>query len=318
MKLSESVLHEAVLTARKRVAAWCDAHAFDYESLAVEHIACCNLCGWQSWDIIAIEDRYGLPARSLMCMHCGLIQTSPRMSAESYAEFYATGAYRKIASAFYNKSIEEEIPGVQSRYANALITYFGDSLEELSGGTMLDIGGSIGGISAPLAKTYGLRTTLLEPSIGEADQVPDSISVESGMIETWDAGGRLFDVVLLIQTIDHLLDVAGSLAKIRTLLAPGGIFIVDVVDVRGIAYGNQCMISALKIDHCYGLTQHTANAYLQRAGLIPSQTYGSDDRRKVLWLCKAGEPKLDAMPDRRSVWEMHSMLLADYKHQVTA
>lgn len=317
MKLSESVLQEAVITARQRVATWCDAHAFDYESLAVEYITCCNLCGWQSWDIIALEDRYGLPVRSLMCMYCGLIQTSPRMSAESYAEFYGSGTYRGIASAFFDEPIDAKIPKSQVDYANTLIQTFGGQLEERRGGMMLDIGGSMGGISAPLAETYGLRTTLLEPSIGESDQVPDGISVESGMIETWDACGRTFDVVLLIQTIDHLMDAAGTLAKIRTLLSPGGLFIVDVVDVRGIAYGNGCVISALKIDHCYGLTQHTAKAYLQRAGLMPIQTYGSDDRRKVLWLCQAGEPKPDAMPDRRSVWEMHSILLADYKHQVT-
>jgi hypothetical protein len=39
-------------------------------------------------------------------------------------------------------------------------------------------------------------------------------------------------VVIICQTVDHLLDVAGTLARVRQLLSDDGLLFIDIVDFR--------------------------------------------------------------------------------------
>ena len=97
---------------------------------------------------------------------------------------------------------------------------------------------------------------MLEPSEMEADRAEKrGIRVIRSTIEALEPDER-FDVVLLCQTIDHLLDVAGSLRKIRGLLNEGGRFFVDAV-----------WNTPIKVDHCFYLDELTAPEYLRRSGV---------------------------------------------------
>ena len=53
-----------------------------------------------------------------------------------------------------------------------------------------------------------------------------------GSPRTPKSAARTFDLVLLCQTIDHLLDIAATLHSIRSWVAPGGLAFVDVLDVE--------------------------------------------------------------------------------------
>ena len=54
----------------------------------------------------------------------------------------------------------------------------------------------------------------------------------TGLVEEHDFGSRRFDLVIICQTVDHLLDVGGTLRRVRELLSPTGLLFVDIVDFR--------------------------------------------------------------------------------------
>src|SRR6185295_4125101 len=58
-----------------------------------EPVAC--FCGSTSALLVTDKDRYGFDHAMWLCKDCGVIYANPRMTDESYAEFYAT-EYRKI------------------------------------------------------------------------------------------------------------------------------------------------------------------------------------------------------------------------------
>jgi hypothetical protein len=90
-----------------------------------------------------------------------------------------------------------------------------------------------------------------------------------GFAEDFDPGDRRWNLVLLCQTIDHLLDVAAALASMRRMTAEGGHAFVDELDLLIAARKAGTAAGAVKIDHPYYLTRETAVAYFLRTGFEP-------------------------------------------------
>ena len=59
-----------------------------------EDVSCC-VCDGRDFEILSEKDRYGLSVPVVICKDCGLIQTNPRMTQESYNRFYEI-EYRKL------------------------------------------------------------------------------------------------------------------------------------------------------------------------------------------------------------------------------
>ena len=123
----------------------------------------------------------------------------------------------------------------------------------------------------------------------------------AGFAEDYDPQGRTWDLVLLCQTIDHLLDVGGTLRRVRALLNPGGYLFVDIVDFRAAYLRNGSAEDATKIDHPYYLTQETMQAYLRQAGFGVVHADYAADHLHVSYLCRLAEPVPDALPSADSV-----------------
>jgi len=109
--------------------------------------------------------------------------------------------------------------------------------------------------------------------------------------------------VTLCQTIDHLTDASGSLAKIRRLLNPVGLFFVDIVDFRAAYLRNWSVESAVKIDHPFYFTEETVEALLRRSGFRILQTSFAADHLHVGYLCVPAEPEPEAVPASACVRE---------------
>lgn len=58
-----------------------------------EKVKC--ICGNETFETLSEKDRYGLPLNVVICKKCGLIMTNPRMTQESYNNFYDS-EYRKL------------------------------------------------------------------------------------------------------------------------------------------------------------------------------------------------------------------------------
>ena len=242
---------------------------YDFSACELEPVESCNLCGSREHVEVAQVDRYGYPAVLRMCTRCGLGFLSPRLTAAEYGDFYER-VYRPLVSAYHGRRIDAETVQVDQRaYADELVEFLRARLPRPPA-TVLDVGGSTGIVSGAVRDAFGAAATVLDPAPDElAAAAAAGMETIAGFAENFDPGGRRWELVLLCQTIDHLLDVAGTLASMRRMTAGDGGAFVDVLDLLVAARRQGAVEGAVKIDHPYYLTRDTARAFFVRAGFEP-------------------------------------------------
>ena len=245
------------------------AVGYDYAAHDLEAVEACNLCGSTDLDTLAEHDRYGYPATFRMCRRCGLGFLSPRLTASEYGAFYES-VYRPLVSAYHGRRIDAETVQVDQRgYAEELVAFLRQTLPR-SPATVLDVGGSTGTVAAAVRDAFGTQATVLDPAPDElAVAAANGMETVAGFAEDFDPGARRWDLVLLCQTIDHLLDLRATLASLRRLTADDGHAFVDVLDLMIAARNVGSVEGAVKIDHPYSLTRETALAFFEQAGFAP-------------------------------------------------
>ncbi len=264
-------------TAAKRIAAL----RYDYSAQAKDRLSECNLCGACAHSAkVARRDRYGYPANFVVCTRCGLGYLSPRLSAPGYAHFYSR-VYRPLVSAYHGRRIDAETVQLeQHAYAQDLAAFLAPLLGS-SPRTILDVGGSTGVVAGVLAARWGARATVIDPAREElAVAQAAGMEIVAGLAEDFDPGRRSWDLVLLCQTIDHLLDVRGTLAALRRMTAGGGHAFVDILDVDFVLRRTGSIERTVKIDHPYYLSRSTAAAFFALAGYtITAERLSEDGHR---------------------------------------
>jgi SAM-dependent methyltransferase len=279
-----------------------EALAFDYAAQPKHRVERCNLCGAAAFVGITHRDRYGYPAPAACCMACGLVFLDPLMTAEAYAAFYAS-TYRPLVSAYHGRLIDARtIQDEQRQYASECAALLAHEVGGRGYTTLLDIGGSTGVVADVFARQFGLRATLVDPAPPEAAEAQTrGIETIEGLIEHVDLGDRRFDVVVLCQTVDHLLDIAGTLRRVRQLLNPTGLLFLDIVDFRAAYLRHWSVEEAIKIDHPYYLTEPTIAAFLRRAGFVVARADYAADHLHVGYAARTAAPDSAAVPSADSV-----------------
>ena len=283
---------------RDRIAAL----AFDYQAQERVRVERCNLCAGTAFTVLTHRDRYGFQATASACDRCALVFLDPVMTASAYGRFYA-GTYRPLVSAFHGRLIDARtIQDEQREYAIDRGDLLAPYLAGRGHRTILDIGGSTGIVAHELARRFGLRATVIDPAPLEAAEA-QSLGIETieGLIEEIDLGDRKFDVVIVCQTVDHLLDVAGTLRRVRELLSESGILFVDIVDFRAAYLRNWSVEDATKIDHPYYFTESTIAAYLKRTGFETLRTDYAADHLHVSYVARPVPPVAGVLPAAEDV-----------------
>src|SRR5258705_3107129 len=278
---------------------------YDYDAQPKRALHACNLCGAAEFVILTHRDRYGYPAEAHVCRHCGLVFLNPRMTAAAYGRFY-NGIYRPLVSAFHGRLIDARtIQDEQRDYAIERAGFIRPFMSGTARKTLLDIGGSTGVVAAHFEKEFGLEGTLIDPAPLEVEQAQRlGLETVTGLVEEHDFGRRRFDAVIICQTVDHLLDVAGTLARVRQLLSNNGLLFIDIVDFRAAYLRTWSVEAAVKIDHPYYLTEQTMAAYLRSSGFEALRSDYAADHLHVSYACRPGTANLDAMPSVASVDEL--------------
>lgn len=282
-----------------------DALGFDFNAQPRERLEACNLCGGRRFVTLTHRDRYHYPATVSGCARCGLVFMNPRMTAAAYGRFY-DGVYRPLVSAFHGRLIDAQtIQEEQRVYAEDRAEMIRPFLRGAGLRSMLDIGGSTGVVAGHFATEFNLTGTLIDPAPLEVEQARAfGLETITGLVEEHDFGSTRFDFVIICQTVDHLLDVDGTLRRVRDLLTERGYLFIDIVDFRAAYLRNWSVEDATKIDHPYYLTQNTMEAYLRRAGFgIEAVDYAADHLH-VSYLCRLAAPSPDALPDPAAVRDL--------------
>ena len=274
-----------------------DSVDFDYTVQTVRSVTECNLCGGGRFVVLVHRDRYGYAVQAHACRRCSLVFLNPVMTTDAYQEFYAR-VYRPLVSAYHGRLIDAKtIQAEQLEYVRERGALMAPYIESRGFTTLLDIGGSTGLVADELGSRFGLRGTVLDPSPTElAEARGRGLETIAGLVEEYDPGDQKFDVVVMCQTVDHLLDIAQTLRAISQLMSPDGVFFVDIVDFRAACLRHWSVEESVKIDHPYYLTEAVFEAYLVRAGFVVLRTDFAADHLHVGYVCRPGPPRRDFLP----------------------
>lgn len=282
---------------------------YDYAARRKDEVRSCNLCGNETLALLTDRDRYGFPARTHMCLRCGLGVMSPHLTPAEFGDFYARW-YRPLCNAMTGKSAQEsftELMEDQAAYArwlygNLLVRFLRPEHHSL-----FDIGGSTGVVASYIARQHPLQAVVLDPSEEELVEARAAgCEGVHGLWEEYEPDSRTYDVVLLCRTIDHLLDIKSSLQKARRIVRDGGLFFVDIVDFSEVARNCGCISRATKIDHVYYLTHQPMLWYLETVGFEPVAVDVSRNER-IGYLCRPTEPR-PITPDPSYASQLLAML----------
>jgi len=260
------------------------AAIWDYGSQPRSQSITCNLCGhfeteedrrppggWTE------PDRYGYQVGVVVCAECELIYLNPRMAFEAYASFYESGAYRSLVSAYHGREINAEtIQPEQERYAVEVADFLEPHVKHPR--SLLDVGGSTGVVAKYMKERFGVESSVLDPAGRETDEaLRNGLPIIRGTAESFDPDGYRWGIILVCQTIDHLLDPMGVLKKLHGCLADDGLLFVDILDFD--------KTREIKIDHPYNFTEKTMALFLSKAGYREIARERAPDGVHVRFLC---------------------------------
>lgn len=225
------------------------------------------------------------------CRRCGLVFRNPRRPQAELARHFAE-EWTEARPAFFLEAYR--LPNLRRVLAWILARFPGP-------GRILDIGASYGALLSLFPPGWDLFG--LEPSHtaceAARERLPGAVIVR-GTLETADLPALSFDVITMVDTIYYLPHPLRDLARLRSLLRPGGFALIEAQNFanRGRVY----RWLSHPFDHTwmYFYSPETLEKMLHKAGLavtdrldLPGHRLGSPNRsartvaRLESWLAAA-------------------------------
>lgn len=240
-----------------------------------ENVAC--PCGGRNFRVIALQDRFSLPAPISACRACGLLQANPRLTAAAYHEFYAS-YYRRIYAGW-----EPDVVFAQQEPRGRTLKTWLERMARLtfgSGDKVIEIGCGAGGILAAFAadgcEVAGCDFDPRFLAFGRSK----GIDLREGDASCLAAVGPA-RLVILSHVFEHFTDPLGELRRIRQLLRPDGFVLIQVpgitFEIMQYQHGGHKLYDFLDYAqnaHAYHFDRPELLALVVRAGFEP---LASDD-----------------------------------------
>lgn len=189
----------------------------------------CPLCG--GGDIAGLHtiSRYDPPFKVDRCSLCGFIFMNPRFTLRVIENLYTEGYFRGNAAYSY---YDEREAGKYARHVwNARLNKI---RRFVSSGRLLDVGCSFGGFleaASMFFDPYGI-----EPSSYAAEHARRKLGdhVHAGTLEDHPFPDGFFSVITMIEVLEHIADPKRAVQACHSLLAPGGLLLVQTADMDGL------------------------------------------------------------------------------------
>ena len=191
-----------------------------------ETVASCPLCNESQSVQFDQRDSRGYQVTNQLCMNCGLVYQSPRMTESELDTFYRH-EYRQI----YQGS---EDPGkidltVQQARAKVLVNILKEvGIEKVQ--RFADIGSSSGLLLERIRDEYQCQIVGIEPGRAYRDYTEKrGLKVYDTLKAAEDAGEPVFDLISLIHVLEHIPDPIRYLKNLREkYLALDGNILIEV------------------------------------------------------------------------------------------
>lgn len=205
----------------------------------------------ESRDFAISDAHYGRTGEIHACGECGFLQCSDLTDVLGFYESLEDEAYddTRAARELQARRLLERIRATRA------------------GGRLLDVGAGSGTLVAEAA-AQGYRAEGVEPSVWlQRRAAARGLAVELGTLPHPKLEGP-YDVVTLIDVVEHVPDPIGLLARAREVTAPGGVVAVVTPDVRSLAarlLGFRWW--HFRVAHVGYFCESTLRLALERAGL---------------------------------------------------
>ncbi|MBA4067505.1 MAG: hypothetical protein C0501_28105 [Isosphaera sp.] len=255
----------------------------------------------------------GSPRRSLRhtvhgirhqgCHDCGAVYVSPCPPPDAIRTYYDTGEvmsyWRDHMPAEVMRSRQDHLYTGRARFLNDQLRRFRPEAR-----TLLEIGGGMGEMARKVLELTPIREVVLIEQQPVPLQTP-GVRVVNAVFEEYESAEPA-DVVLAFEVLEHITDPLRFAAKVREVLAPGGLFVFSTPNVGGFELATLgARSNTIMFDHVCLYTPRSAEALLARAGLEVAdlQTPGEFDVQSVRGQYEAGNLDLADNPALRFLLE---------------
>lgn len=230
-----------------------------------EEVPCC-VCGGRGFEPLAQKERYGLFMSVVICRECGLVQTNPRMTQESYNEFYQM-EYRKL---YVGKDVPTDV-SFRGEYnkGNELFSFLTRNLGiEITKLFIVEVGCAAGGILQYFKEqgneVYGVDLDSQGVEFGKANY---GLKLEVGTVDKVVQLHRNPDIVIYADVLEHLLNPIAELSKLRETMKESSFLCFRVPNIKILTMTYQRdFLRFLQNAHTYHFTLVTLHNCLRKAG----------------------------------------------------
>lgn len=215
-------------------------------------------------DYLATTDRFDRYGQIVRCKNCGLIYSNPRPFIEQLEE-----SYRETADPEY---IQED----PSRGINALFS-LSTIKKHIKQGKLLDIGCSTGFFLNIARADFEVAGLELSRWAANFARTKFKLKIVTEDLNSAGFENNYFDVITLIDTIEHLPNPMGTLREINKILEPSGIIYLVTPNINSLTANIlRRKWWGLRPAHLYYFSPHTINQMLKKSGfeIISIRSFG--------------------------------------------
>jgi 2-polyprenyl-3-methyl-5-hydroxy-6-metoxy-1,4-benzoquinol methylase len=257
-----------------------------------EHVERCPICGGGRALVVArrgvLYNRYEelTPLVSHLCLGCGVIYTSPRLSRATLDRFYQVEQARRRRQ----PPLAEVLAQPESPKAAGRVAFVLPHLPPAA--RVLEIGAGDGRVVAALARRLpgGVVTGLDAAYEGDARPAPGVRLLAGRVDERTSAAGLQppYDCVAAFHVLEHQHDPVAFLRALTALLAPGGVLYLEVPNTYRHWWLGKDVEVFFNTVHLFNYGRRSLAALLGAAGLEPAAWQAPAKALRVI--ARAGGP----------------------------
>ncbi len=243
----------------------------------------CPLCLGSALSGLYRIDSY-TPAFSVdLCGTCGFIFMNPPFRDEVLYGFYNKAYYDGEAEYSYHdeRDTRRHPAAVRDARIRTIRRYAG-------GGNFLDVGASFGGMLDSAEKFFTPYGIEVSPYAGEYAKSKHGGRIHVGTLDDNPFPKGFFSVITMIEVIEHIRDPRRALEECCSLLAPGGLLVIQTANMDGLQaklFGSR--YAYFMPGHCSYFTKRNLTAALKEAGFSKVKAYHPVDFGLVPKLVKS-------------------------------
>ncbi|OAH99118.1 methyltransferase type 11 [Methylomonas methanica] len=236
-----------------------------------------------------MRSRSGAELRTVICKDCGLVWSDP--FPHDPRQFYEEDYRLEYKNTYAPKAKHILRAGRVAVTRHEKIKHLLDKPK-----TMLDVGTG-GGEFAYLIKTLGHDLHGIEPNkgYGQYSAAQYDLNLQFGFIQDAQFEESSFDLITIWHVLEHTEDPFFVLGKLRSLLKPDGVLVVEVPNIEATC---QSPSSTFHEAHLYNFNQATLRRMGEKAGLLEDRHLFSEDGGNVTMFFK----KAESVADQASNW----------------